>query len=105
MSGLERKLELALKAKEDAVSQLEDANLMVQTLQSQVIDMQKNDAVLRARHQHEEAVRSLRYAHQHPILDLEVLNFKELMQLILQSLLITGSRTYANFSFVSLQNL
>ena len=61
MSGLERKLELALKAKEDAVSQLEDSNLMVQTLQSQVIDMQKNDAVLRARHQHEEAVRSLRY--------------------------------------------
>ena len=54
-------MELALKAKEDAVAQLEDSNLMVQTLQSQVIDMQKNDAVLRARHQHEEAVRSLRY--------------------------------------------
>jgi len=72
VSGLERKLELALKAKEDAVAQLEDSNLMVQTLQSQVIDMQKNDAVLRARHQHEEAVRSLRERH-----ELEVFRFNQ----------------------------
>ena len=36
VEGLERKLELALRAREDAVSQLESSDLMVKTLQTQV---------------------------------------------------------------------
>jgi len=70
--GLERKLELTLKAKDQAVAELESSNLMVKTLQSQVMDMQKNDTVLRARHQHEDAVRSLRERH-----ELEVFRFNQ----------------------------
>jgi len=72
VDGLERKLELALRAKEDAVSQLESSDLMVKTLQSQLMELQKSDTVLRARHHHEEAVRSLRERH-----EMEVFRFNQ----------------------------
>lgn len=51
--------------------QNEATNLMIQSLQTQLMELQKSDTILRAKKQHEETVRSLRERHENEVYRLE----------------------------------
>jgi len=67
---LHAKLDLTSKAKDDLAKELEASNLMVVTLQGQVSEMQRSDGVLKAKHHHDQSVRSLRERHEMEVLRL-----------------------------------
>ena len=64
LDGLQRKLDLLQKAKATISKELESSNLMIQTLQSQVTDLQSSDTLIKAKHQHDQVVKSLRERHE-----------------------------------------
>lgn len=72
VSDLKSKLVSSDEANKELANQIESTNIHVQTLQSQLVDLQRSDTILRAKQQHEETVRSLRERH-----DSEVFNMQQ----------------------------
>ncbi len=71
MDQLKMKLRSMEEEKAKFCDRINSSDLMIQTLQSQLMDYQKSDTILKAKKQHEETVRSLKDRHDKEVFSIQ----------------------------------